>query len=164
VKAGALRQEIRKPSDSLLRAGTSPSESLRMNRFRNVSVCISKRGVFTPLKPHGSEIRDRGVFSCAPHGETTAKSSARSTGSATRCVPGRLTHPHCRPQTETPWNARHVPIDRALTRSFLSPAVTICSGDQPVRLAQVVSGFRRRVRKIHPAGLSERRTSRVIAA
>jgi hypothetical protein len=36
-----------------------------MFRIRNVSVFISKTVGFTPLKPHGSEIRDRGGFYCA---------------------------------------------------------------------------------------------------
>ena len=33
--------------------------------FLNVSVCTAKRIGFSPFEPHGSEVRDRGVFFCA---------------------------------------------------------------------------------------------------
>ena len=57
--------QIVRPSGPLLQVRTSPSGPLWKYRFRNVSVFISKRVGFTPLKSRSSET-SRPRFFCAP--------------------------------------------------------------------------------------------------
>ena len=122
-----------------------------MDHFRSVSVSFSKTVAFTPLKPLGSEIRDRGVFSCALTETTENPSRYRQSPQRVASLADSPVRIAGHKQRQ-PWNAHHVPIDRSGARSLSSPAETIRSGYQPVRLSQAVSGFRRRVRTNRPPG------------